>query len=141
MPGGNGTGPAGMGPMTGRGAGFCAGFGMPGFDNVQGRGLGRGRGFGGGGGGGRRGGRGGYGRRNQFNATGLTGRQRAAMGYPAYGGAASTGEPSEAPFAPAMNVDEQLGALKAQADHIEGALGAIRERIEELQADAPGSDT
>jgi hypothetical protein len=31
MPFGDGTGPMGLGPMTGRGAGFCAGFGRPGF--------------------------------------------------------------------------------------------------------------
>jgi hypothetical protein len=31
MPFGDGTGPRGLGPMTGRGAGFCAGFGRPGF--------------------------------------------------------------------------------------------------------------
>lgn len=31
MPAGNGTGPAGLGPMTGRGAGYCAGFMMPGY--------------------------------------------------------------------------------------------------------------
>ena len=54
MPGGNRTGPAGMGPMTGRGAGFCAGSQMPGFANAgggreffgRGRGMGCGRGFG-----------------------------------------------------------------------------------------------
>ena len=33
MPGGNGTGPAGMGPMTGRAAGYCAGYPVPGFMN------------------------------------------------------------------------------------------------------------
>lgn len=33
MPFGNGTGPAGMGPMTGRGAGFCTGYPMPGYRN------------------------------------------------------------------------------------------------------------
>ncbi len=39
MPFGDGTGPRGMGPMTGRGAGYCAGFGRPGFANpVPGRG-------------------------------------------------------------------------------------------------------
>ena len=38
MPFGNGTGPAGMGPMTGRAAGFCAGFPVPGYVNpVMGR--------------------------------------------------------------------------------------------------------
>ena len=31
MPFGDGTGPMGLGSMTGRGAGFCAGFGSPGF--------------------------------------------------------------------------------------------------------------
>ncbi len=52
MPRGDRTGPMGMGPMTGRGAGFCAGFNVPGFMNaVSGRGgmgfgRGRGRGFG-----------------------------------------------------------------------------------------------
>jgi len=33
MPFGNGTGPAGLGPMTGRAAGFCAGYPMPGYMN------------------------------------------------------------------------------------------------------------
>lgn len=45
MPGGDRTGPIGNGPMTGRAAGFCAGFGAPGYVNPSpgfGRGLGRG---------------------------------------------------------------------------------------------------
>ena len=47
MPRGDGTGPNGMGPMTGRGKGFCAGFNVPGFMNSGfGRGFGMGRGFG-----------------------------------------------------------------------------------------------
>jgi hypothetical protein len=33
MPFGDGTGPLGLGSMTGRAAGFCAGFGRPGFAN------------------------------------------------------------------------------------------------------------
>ena len=38
MPFGDGTGPAGLGPMTGRAAGFCAGYPMPGYMNpVTGR--------------------------------------------------------------------------------------------------------
>ncbi|NLC53997.1 MAG: DUF5320 domain-containing protein [Firmicutes bacterium] len=50
MPRGDGTGPQGMGPMTGRALGFCAGFGTPGYANPGvgagfGRGCGRGRGF------------------------------------------------------------------------------------------------
>lgn len=49
MPRGNGTGPAGMGPMTGRGLGYCAGYARPGFANFgygMGRGAGRGMGRG-----------------------------------------------------------------------------------------------
>lgn len=47
MPAGDRTGPLGLGPMTGRAMGFCAGFGMPGFMNPWprwgwGRGWGRG---------------------------------------------------------------------------------------------------
>ena len=33
MPRGDGTGPTGMGPMTGRAAGFCAGYSVPGYMN------------------------------------------------------------------------------------------------------------
>ena len=55
MPGGDRTGPAGMGPRTGRAAGFCAGNEVPGSMNPT---AGRGGGFGGGFGGGRAGGRG-----------------------------------------------------------------------------------
>lgn len=33
MPLGNGTGPAGLGPLTGRGVGFCAGYPIPGYMN------------------------------------------------------------------------------------------------------------
>lgn len=71
MPRGNGRGPQGMGPMTGRGAGVCAGFGTPGYGNRAGGGFG----FGGGFGCGRGGGRGGFGRgyRNMFYATGQPG--------------------------------------------------------------------
>lgn len=46
MPFGDGTGPMGRGPMTGRGAGFCAGAGRPGFANpLPGRCLAVGRGY------------------------------------------------------------------------------------------------
>lgn len=48
MPRGDGTGPMGMGPMSGRGAGLCAGYNMSGFANRgcgMGLGLGRRAGF------------------------------------------------------------------------------------------------
>jgi len=125
MPSGDGTGPGGMGPMTGRAAGYCAGYAVPGYANpVGGRGFwGRGRGGGGG-----------RGWRNQFYATGLTGWQRAGMGYPAFGGAMPAAAPYPAPFAPAMGGEQELDALKGQAEYFEDALEGIKKRIEELQA-------
>jgi len=56
MPRGDGTGPLGQGPMTGRGAGLCAGYSTPGYANSWGgpgmrwrrswpRGMGRGWGL------------------------------------------------------------------------------------------------
>jgi hypothetical protein len=47
MPLGDRTGPAGLGPMTGRAAGYCAGYSVPGYMNpIPGRGFfGRGRGW------------------------------------------------------------------------------------------------
>jgi hypothetical protein len=73
MPRGDRRGPMGNGPMTGRGAGLCGGFGMPGHMNAGGRGdpgaeFGRRAGCGRGGFGG-----GGHGWRNRYFATGLPG--------------------------------------------------------------------
>jgi len=45
MPRGDGTGPAGMGAMTGRRSGYCAGFNTPGYASNVGFGRGFGRGF------------------------------------------------------------------------------------------------
>ncbi len=124
MPGGDGTGPAGMGPMTGRAAGYCAGYPAPGYTS-----FGGGRGFWGWG----RGGGGGWGWRNRYYATGLTGWQRAATGWPPYAGAA--------PVAPygygaAPSAQQELDALKGQAEYFEDALDGIRKRIGELEAKA-----
>jgi hypothetical protein len=41
MPRGDGTGPRGLGPMTGRAAGYCAGYPTPGFMNPYGARFGR----------------------------------------------------------------------------------------------------
>jgi len=127
MPGGDGTGPAGMGPMTGRAAGYCAGYPVPGYMNpVGGRGyFGMGRG-------------GGWGRRNWYYATGLTGWQRAAYGWPAPVGAAPYvgGVPYGPPYGPVVSKDEELNALKSQAEYLEDALDGIKKRIAELQAES-----
>ena len=129
MPGGDGTGPGGMGPMTGHAAGYCAGYSVPGYMNpIGGQGFG---GFGRGRGGG------GRGRRNWFYATGLPGWQRAGMGMPAYGAPPAYPTPYAAPFAPAATKEQELDALKGQAEYFEDALEGIKKRIDELQA-APG---
>lgn len=132
MPGGDGTGPSGMGSMTGRAAGYCAGYSAPGYMNpVGGQGYG---GFGRGRGGG------GWGRRNRFYATGMPGWQRAGMGVPAYGMPPEYPTPYGAPFGPAATVEQELDALKGQAEYFGNALEEIKKRIEELQA-APSDKT
>ena len=134
MPAGDRTGPMGMGPMTGRAAGYCTGNLAPGFANSW---AGRGRGGGGGGnrGGagnrGRGGGGGGFGWRNQYYATGLTGWQRAAMGGPGFAPGMGVA-PGAAPFAPAMTGEQELNQLQAQAEYFESALQEIKNRIAEI---------
>lgn len=46
MPRGDGTGPMGAGPMTGRAAGYCNDFTAPGYSSYGGFGRGIGRGLG-----------------------------------------------------------------------------------------------
>lgn len=121
MPGGDGTGPQGQGPMTGRGAGYCAGSPVPGYANsAPGRGWGRGRG-----GFGRGGGRG---RRNWYYATGLPGWQRAAMGYPAFGEGVN-------PYAPQISAQEERDMLKDQAEFLKQQLDDVQSRISALEKD------
>jgi len=78
---------------------------------------------------------GGFGWRNRFFASGLTGWQRAAAGWPAWGGV----PPYAGPFAPAMTREEQIDALKDRARYFEDALNEIRKRMEEL-AGGTGKD-
>ena len=122
MPRGDGSGPMGAGPMTGRAAGYCAGYGAPGYVNpTGGRGMGAGGGFGGGFG---RGFGGGRGRRNQYYASGLTGWQRAGMGTPAWG------VPG---YGYAPTPEQETSALKGQAEYLEQSLNDIRKRMKELE--------
>ena len=114
MPRGDSTGPMGMGAMTGRAAGYCAGNNMPGSsNNAGGRGMGfrRGAGFGGSGGG--------FRRRNRFFATGVTGKAR-------FGGFG-------APFQQA-NPETEKQVLKSQAEYLQSAMSAIKKRLDELTA-------
>lgn len=115
MPAGDGTGPMGMGPRTGRGAGYCGGYDAPGWANrVPGRGLGLGRGQGGGGRGWRH--------RYWFYATGVPGWARSGYG-PAWG---------PGPNAPAPSREDETEFLRQQADWLKQQLDAISQRIEEL---------
>jgi len=114
MPGGDGTGPMGAGPMTGRAMGFCAGYGMPGWAHG---GWGRGRGWWRGGG---------RGRRNLYWATGLTGWQRAAMGWPGPYGVAPV----------AMTDAQEVEMLRRQKEQMETALTDMERRIAELEGKA-----
>ena len=120
MPRGDRTGPMGLGPMTGRGAVYCGGYGAPGFMTPAGQ-----AGFGGRGGG--------RGWRHWFNATGLPGWARAGMGVPAWGAGPY---PYAAPVSPAMPAEAEVDALKAQAGYLEQTLQALRQRIQKLEGEA-----
>jgi Family of unknown function (DUF5320) len=114
MPLGNRMGPVGEGPMTGRGAGLCAGSAAPGNMNPgPGRGMGRG-------------GRGGYrhGWQNQLNAPGLRDCRRAtAAATAAVPIALATGTP-----------EQQIGALKSRAESLQFMLEQMQKQIEEIEA-------
>ncbi|HBR21239.1 MAG TPA: hypothetical protein DD713_01520 [Nitrospiraceae bacterium] len=118
MPFGDGTGPQGLGPRTGRGAGYCSGFGMPGYANpVPGRGwfgFGRGRGRGWFGGG--------RGWRHRYWATGLYGWGGAGYGYPPF---------EEYPYAPTGK--EEMDILREQAEFLRKELDEIQNRISTLE--------
>jgi len=116
MPSGDRTGPQGMGPRTGRGAGYCAGYDRPGYAN-QGFGRGFGRGMFG------RGAFGGRGFRNWFHGTGLPG----WMGYGAYPGAYPPAPP--APMTP----EQEQDALKAQEAWLQEQLDAVRGQLNKEQ--------
>jgi len=122
MPGGDGTGPLGLGSMTGRRAGFCAGYSVPGYANPSfGRGFGYGRGFGRGRGWGR-----GFGRGFGF----------AWVGYPyAYGNPyAVSAYPAN--FTPKQEAD----MLKAEAKSMQEEIDAINQRVKDLESTKGSGD-
>ena len=122
MPGLDGTGPWGAGPMTGGARGFCnpawSGGARPWFRGWFGRGFGgRGRGFGRGFGAGFARGRG-LGR-------GFGWRAFAPAWGPWYGPAYGPGY--------AVDPSEEVDMLKAEAEAMKEALDDINKRIEELE--------
>lgn len=122
MPGGDRTGPRGMGSMTGRGGGYCAGYGISaGGNSAFGRGFGMGfrrggslRGRGGGG----------FRWRNGYHASGapLWMRFNGYSAPPDYPG----------PFAP-MDSDMEKRSLKYQADSLKAELERIQNRLSEME--------
>ncbi len=114
MPRGDGTGPAGMGPMTGRAAGYCVGYVAPGFANPI-PGAGRRLGAGSGAGRGRR-----Y--RNMYYATGLPGWAR----YDPYATAGVV------PYAPDYTAEDEIASLKEQSQVLKEQLDSVNARISEI---------
>ena len=114
--------------MTGRAAGYCTGYDVPGYANpTPGRGFGMGWGRGRMGGWGRGRG-GGYRWRHWYHATGLPGWLRSGYG-PAWGAPAM----AYGPYAPPP--EQELEALKEQAQWLKGEFEAISKRIGELEGE------
>ncbi len=119
MPGGDRTGPQGMGPMTGRGAGYCSGVAAPGYTSAgYGRGFGLGRANWGGGG---------RGWRNRYYATGVPGWARYGAYPPPYAVPGPYAEPDP---------DLQKQALKNQADALQAELDLVKKRLSDLETAA-----
>jgi hypothetical protein len=127
MPGFDGTGPMGAGPMTGGARGYCnpaGGVYRPAFGQGfwYGRGFGRGRGFGAGFGAGYGRGRG-YGRGFGYG-----------LPYPVRGGWYGTAYSNPYPYP--MEPSEEINMLRAEADAMKSGLDEIRRRIEELEKES-----
>jgi len=130
MPRGDRTGPLGLGPMTGRAMGYCAGYPTPGFMNPwPGMGYGRGSGFG----------RGfGMGRGIGFGR----GRGWARGGFWRFGGypyppMMPYGDPYTMPYGSpppsSLTKEEEESFLKDQANILEEQLAQINKSLEELK--------
>ena len=109
MPGFDGTGPRGMGPMTGGGRGYCnpGGFGRGyGFSRGYGRGYGRGWGV-------------------PYPVAGQ---------YPYYGAPADV-MPGIGPYAPQMSREQELDFLKNEAEAAKEQLEQIDARIKAIETE------
>jgi hypothetical protein len=111
MPGGDRTGPRGLGAMTGRGLGYCADYDTPGYTKGPGMGLGRGWGRG----------------RGGFRGRGLGYGRGWGWDYrpPVYS--------QYAPVVPrTISPENQLTMLKNEKDFLEAELNGIKSAIDEL---------
>ena len=119
MPYGDRTGPMGFGPMSGRGAGYCAGYAVPGYANPVGGRMGMGYGMGYGRGWGR-----GFGRGRSI-------RRGAYYGYPSYVPYAAI--PPVYPYQGTMDSKQEMDLLQSEAEDIKAELEAVNRRIDELK--------
>jgi hypothetical protein len=108
--------------MTGRRAGYCAGYGVPGYATPAFGRMGpqRGRGWGGGG----------RGWRHMYYATGIPGWARFGYG-PAWGV-----PPAYSPYARAMDEEQEMQMLRGQAEALKQQLDAISQRLSELESES-----
>jgi len=123
MPFGDGTGPSGLGPRTGRAAGYCAGYNVPGYMNPQSR-------FGGFG-------RRGRGRRFWARSTGLPGWYRAQIGLPAFGwgwpAAPAQVVPQAQTTQPQITKEQELQMLSQDKQAIEQEQEVLKKGMEEIK--------
>ncbi|MDD4168660.1 MAG: DUF5320 domain-containing protein [Desulfotomaculaceae bacterium] len=112
MPGFNGTGPAGMGTMTGRGRGYCISNIIPGTrfatETWSGRGARRGWGW----------------QQSDFT-TGMLAGLGLYLGHSLL----------KRHFAPAISGEDELNLLKEEVGYLENALAQAKNRIEELESE------
>ncbi|MFX0024633.1 MAG: DUF5320 domain-containing protein [Candidatus Hermodarchaeota archaeon] len=119
MPGGDRTGPRGLGSRTGRGLGYCAGYDTPGYTKGPGMGLGRGWGVGYG--------RGfGYGRGRGWG-------YRIPVYTPVYPSYQAEIIPTATPENQLNMLKQEKGYLESQIDGMNSAIADISKRIEELE--------
>lgn len=131
MPGGDRTGPNGMGPMTGRAAGYCTGNQYPGYINPYPQGFSGRRGFG------RRGRGRGY--RHWYHLTGMPGWSRYEAGYPAWSGDVPYPYPypMDDPYmAEEITPEQEKDVLAGQADMLKKHISEIEARLKELEKDS-----
>jgi len=108
MPGGDRTGPAGRGPMSGRSLGYCAGYSTPGYTRGYGMGLGRGWG------------------RGRGRGYMRWGRYRDPY-YEPY----VLNPPRYVPVSPLSRTD-QIAMLKEEKEYLESEMDGIKDAISDL---------
>ena len=118
MPRGDRTGPQGMGPMTGRGMGYCAGYNTPGFANPAGAGFGRGMAWG-------------RGRGPLGGGRGMAW-GRGGGGWGGYGYRAAP--PAYPPAFPPSTPEDEQTYLETELEGLKAYMETIQKRLDQLSA-------